>query len=104
VIVRDLDVEGLTLLVRPLETNTPLIVDPYAVLPSSISAQRLESVPGRALEIEKLRRGVKPIKRDIGAVPGNTLKPSHMLTIGKLLSIAVSILWSHHPVPFLGAG
>jgi hypothetical protein len=97
---RDLDVDSFGLFLRPLEADPPLIIDPDAVLASPVSSQRLESVSGRSPEIEKLRRGIEPIKRDIGAIPRESLQPSDMLAAGKQLGITVPILGRHCSTPF----
>ena len=43
VIIDDLDVRRARRSIRPLKTNTPLVVDPDAVLPLAIALQRLET-------------------------------------------------------------
>lgn len=44
-IIHNFDIDG-TILV-PLEANSILLVDPYAVLPHSVTGKCLKSIPGR---------------------------------------------------------
>ena len=44
-VVRDLDVPCFA--IAPSETDTPLIVDPNAVLPASVAPQRLKTIARR---------------------------------------------------------
>lgn len=104
VIIRDLDVDRFRLLFRPLEADTPLIINPDAVLALSVSAECFEPVPGRIPEVEKLGRSIKPVQCNGTPCPGNALKPAGMLAVGKPLGITVSIRRGHHPMPFPGAG
>jgi hypothetical protein len=60
VIVRDLNVEGVAS--GPAEADSPLVVDPNAVLPLSISPQPLQSVPRGHPEVIDPFRGVQEQK------------------------------------------
>jgi hypothetical protein len=57
VIVDDLDVEGIR--AAPNEANSPLIIDPNAVLPLSLALQGLETIPGRDSEVSHGHRSVQ---------------------------------------------
>jgi hypothetical protein len=55
VVIGDLDLEGVS--PGPSKADSPLVVDPDAVLSLSVALQPLQSVPGRYLEIvDALRR------------------------------------------------
>ena len=41
----------------PSETDTPLIVDPYAVLPLAVSLQQLQTVASRYAQVIQTNRG-----------------------------------------------
>jgi len=45
----------------PSEADTPLVVDPYAVLPRPIRFERLQPVDGRNPEIVERFRGVQEL-------------------------------------------
>jgi hypothetical protein len=49
VIVHELN--GVRVAVDPPETDTPLVIDPNAVLPGSIAAQLLQSIAGRRPQV-----------------------------------------------------
>jgi len=49
VVIHDLDVLGTV--VSPGEADTPLIIDPDAVLPDSIAPQRLQTIARRHSEL-----------------------------------------------------
>jgi hypothetical protein len=51
VIVDDLNVDRASRTFRPLETDTPLVVDPNAVLALPISTQSLETVAGQGAQV-----------------------------------------------------
>jgi hypothetical protein len=51
VVVDDLDVEAITF--RPSETDTPLLVDPYAELIRSIARQPFESISRGDSEVDQ---------------------------------------------------
>ena len=48
-VVDDLDIVRIAIV--PYEAETPLVVDPYAVLASSIALERFEAIPGRHFQI-----------------------------------------------------
>ena len=48
-VIHDFDVPGVP--VAPFETQPPLIIDAYAVLPDPVCAQGFEPIAGRRLEI-----------------------------------------------------
>ena len=56
VVVRDLDIVGIT--VDESEADAPLVIDSDCVLPGSVSAELVESIPRRAPEVMQLRRQV----------------------------------------------
>jgi hypothetical protein len=48
--------------VPPRKTHPELVIDPYGMLPCSISGQLMELVPGRHLQIVNFVRGMKHIQ------------------------------------------
>lgn len=57
VVINDLDVKGVS--VFPDETDTPLIVDPDAVLPRAVAAEPLEAVARRNQKVLERLSAVK---------------------------------------------
>jgi hypothetical protein len=57
VIIDNLDVQGIAGV--PHETDAPLIVDPNAVLPSSVSMQCFQMIPGRRRQVSDFRSAVQ---------------------------------------------
>jgi len=57
VVVGDLDVEGVSF--TPDEADSPLVVDPDAVLPFAIPLQLFQPIPGRHSEVLERTRAVK---------------------------------------------
>jgi hypothetical protein len=51
VIVNNLNLRWTGRVIRPLETNSPRIVDPKAVLSLSVAAQRLKAIAGQYRQI-----------------------------------------------------
>jgi len=49
VMIDDLNLVGVS--VSPNETETPLVVDPYAMLPPSLSVQGFQTIPRRRGQI-----------------------------------------------------
>jgi hypothetical protein len=60
VIVNDLDVMCVTLL--PSEDDPPLVIDPDAVFATTLSFERLKSVPGRRSEVTQFVGRVEKIE------------------------------------------
>ena len=56
-VVRNLNIVGVAS--YPPEADPPLIVDPDAVLPGSLSAQLLQAIPGRHAEVVQADRRVE---------------------------------------------
>jgi hypothetical protein len=48
--------------VAPRKTHSELVIDPYGMLPGSISRQLMQLVPRRHLQIVKFARGMKHIQ------------------------------------------
>ena len=65
-VVNDLDATRLRLAVRPLEANSPAIVDPDAVLTCSIANQRLEAVARQHHEGSFVWRGFQEFQSLVG--------------------------------------
>lgn len=59
-IVHNFNVSGA--LIGPPKADAVLVIDPDAVLPLAITAQRLKSIAGRAAEIDQLRSVVQHIE------------------------------------------
>jgi hypothetical protein len=82
VIVNDFDVMAMA--VAPNETNPPLIVDPYRVLPFPISAQGFQLIPGRRRQDSQFRRGMQlqqfPQRHSL-----ESTEPPRMLIVKELL-------------------
>jgi hypothetical protein len=68
--IRDLNVDCLTSLVRPLKANPPLIVDANAVLPCTIALERLEPVPWWRSKVETLVSRIESIQYYNGTCDG----------------------------------
>src|SRR5262249_23232566 len=96
VVVDDLDVGGAAVALRPLETDTPLVIDPDAVLPLSISAQRLEAVTRQRGEISQGRRCLQTVQLQLGRAldSGARLDP---LPVGEFASPLVAVAEDHRP-------
>ena len=69
-IVDDLDVNRTGAADRPLEANSPLIVDPDAPLTSSVASQGFQTVAG-ARQIANINRGIELIQ----LARGTSLEP-----------------------------
>lgn len=61
-IVRNLDVERLLVVVRPLKANTPLLVDPNAELPPASAAECLKAIAGQLHQIAAADGGFQNVK------------------------------------------
>jgi hypothetical protein len=59
-VIHDLHVVGV--IVSPVETDPPLIVNPDAMLALSVTRKRLESVPGRDFEIPQRHRRIQRVE------------------------------------------
>ncbi len=64
-VVHDFDVRRARIALRPLETDSPAIIDSYAELPFAISRQRLEAVSRQRRQIADGRCGIKPIELEL---------------------------------------
>src|SRR5688500_16250314 len=65
-VINDLDVKRLRMAVRPLEANSPAIVDPDAVLTCSIANQRLKAVARQHHEGSFVWRGFQEFQSLVG--------------------------------------
>lgn len=79
---------------EPVETDSPLVVDPNTVLPFPIPLQRFETVPRQGRQVLKSRGGFEPIEFQ----PGHTLNPCegwNPLPMGKVHRSAVCVAHDH---------
>ena len=80
--------------ILPQEADTPLIVDPDAVLTLSIAAQRLQAIPGRNRQVTKLGCGM-----DLRQLPlsdaHETLKTPHVFTVVQFLCVGTPERFDH---------
>lgn len=60
-VIDDFDVHGTGTVCRPLEANSPLIVDPDAPLTPSVASQGFQTVAG-ARQIANINRGIELIQ------------------------------------------
>jgi hypothetical protein len=64
----------------PNETDTPLIIDPYAVLTAPVSVQCLQAVAGRRGQISDLCRAIQlakfPLSDAFDSVESSAVQPS----------------------------
>jgi hypothetical protein len=85
VIVHDFDI--LSAIVPP-EANTPLIVDPYAVLPSAVAMQRLKAIAWRHAQIGQSRHRIE--KQQLPSRYAlNGAEPPYVLVMKQPLGFAV---------------
>jgi hypothetical protein len=63
-IIHDLNVIGVP--VSPNKADTPLIVDPNAVLPFPVSVECFEAVPRRRRQVAQLSRNIQLAKFSLG--------------------------------------
>ncbi len=84
-IVHYLDV--MRLAVTPDEANSPLVVDPNAVLTRSISLKRLDAVARRNAKVLQPPGGVK-IEQFASGHAFDSLKPEHGLVLEQRLGVA----------------
>jgi hypothetical protein len=81
-VIDDLHIKGVT--AHPTEAYPPLIVDPNAVLPATVTLEHLEPIARRVAEIFKRRGTGKqfqlPPRRSL-----NRPKSPHVLIVGKSL-------------------
>lgn len=91
-VVHDFDVTRVT--VFPQEADTPLIVDPDAVLTLSIAVQRFQTIARRNRQVAKLGCGV-----DLGQLPlsdaRKALKTPHVLTVVQFLRVGTPERFDH---------
>jgi ribosomal protein L40E len=67
VVIRNLDFIGISCL--PSEANTILLIDPDAVLSRSVSAQSLETIPGRDIEFEQIPHPIYLVELSANDLP-----------------------------------
>lgn len=92
-VVDDLNVVRVA--VRPPKADPPLIVDPDAVLSSTIAAQLLEPIAWRRPQILKLNRRVDMAKLPEHHAPEVGREASDRLTFPEPLGVAVSKTPNH---------
>src|SRR5947209_2056913 len=95
VIIDNLDVRRARRSIRPLETDTPLIVDADAVLPLPIPLQRFEPVAGQRRQIMKDMRGFEAIEFEPSG-PLDARKGFHALA-GREVSRSLIAVADVHP-------
>jgi hypothetical protein len=78
VIVDNLDVESVPVL--PLETDTPLLVDPYAVLSLPIAHQPFKLIRRRNHEVAQVSGGVEVFQLLTRSLLYPSVEPLHKLT------------------------
>jgi len=93
-IIDDLDIHRPGRAVTPLEANSPIVVNTNAMLPSSVSFQRLEPVSGQCSEILQVPSGMQPIQARF-RLPRKAGKLSDELTGRETLGSLVSIAEDH---------
>jgi len=78
VVVDNLNVESVPVL--PLETDTPLLVDPYAVLPLPIAHQPFKLIRRRNHEVAQVSGGVEVFQLLTRSLLYPSVEPLHKLT------------------------
>jgi hypothetical protein len=95
VIVDNLDVESVPVL--PLETDTPLLVDPYAVLSLPIAHQPFKLIRGRNHEVAQVGGGVEVFQLLTRSLLYPSVEPLHKLTAKYRLGV-LAPEGSDHPM------
>jgi hypothetical protein len=99
VIIDNLDVRRARRSIRPLKTHAPLIVDSDAVLPFSITLQRLEPIAGQRRQIMEDVRGFKAIELE----PGRSLdaRECFYAFAGREVSRSLIAVANDYPSPIM---
>jgi hypothetical protein len=91
-VVRDFDVVGVAL--APAKADSPLVVDPYAVLALTVAAQALQPIAGEHAENSEIIRGVEHIELPKRRA-FNGAKLSAGLAMKELLGLVASERFNH---------
>lgn len=94
VVIDNFNIDRTQRIFGPVETDSPLIVDPNTILPFPIPLQPLKTVPRQGRQIMKSRGGFEPIEFQ----PGHTLNPCegrNPLSMGKVYRSAVCVANDH---------
>ena len=93
------DLDFVCACITPHEANSPLIVDPYAVLSIAVSPQKLEPIAGRSGQVAQFRRAVllpKLTSRDVF----NRRESTARLPTVKPLSLSAAERLNHQIILF----
>jgi hypothetical protein len=82
--------------VFPHEADPILVVDPYAVLPTPITAQRLEVVAGKRAEVVESLRRVQLHQLALSD-PGNAPKPPCRMALKERFGVSIPERPDHLP-------
>lgn len=74
--------------IPPHEADPILVIDPYAVLPTSISGESLEVVAWERPQVVETLRRVELDQLALGD-PANVLKPSRRIPLKQSLSVSI---------------
>jgi hypothetical protein len=97
VVVDNLDVIGVP--VAPNKTNTPLVINAYAVLPFTLTMERFQTIAGRCRKVTQFRRTIQLPK--LPASDGlDGLKSTTPLTSMKPLGFRAAERINHSPVSY----
>jgi hypothetical protein len=91
-IVDDFHIRGAGCSAKPLETHTPLIVDPNAELPLPIAGEGFESIAGQNGEILQSSRRIQAIQFH-SRLPFDAEKAVNFYTAGELSCSLVAIAY-----------
>jgi hypothetical protein len=87
VVIDDFHVERVSIL--PLEAQTPLLVDPNAVLPLAIPLHCFEQIRRRNQEVAQVCRTVQLFELLASSLLNLSVDALHELTLKNLLSVSV---------------
>ena len=94
VLIRYLYVGRAGAIFRPLKTDTPLLVDAYAVLPLAVTAESLEAVARQHHQSFLVRGGVQNFQT-LFNLPGEGLKLPDGFAFGKLPCLLITVAEDH---------
>jgi hypothetical protein len=89
-IVGNLNIEGLVVTIRPLETYPPLLIDPDTVLPFPIPTQRLEPIAWQSHQVAPIRSSFEQIESPLCLI-SEGLEFLYVLASGKAPCALVAI-------------
>jgi hypothetical protein len=90
VIVGNFNIKGPILIIRPLETYPPLLINPDTVLPFPVPAQRLEPIAWQPHQVASIRRGFKQVNSPLCLI-SEGLEFLYVLASGKAPCALVAI-------------